>query len=162
MPIEAALVGVRHDAGVHQRGSGVTVFVAEIGADHLLPLVADTVERQVEHGADFFEALQEDLASLPVALLEIMHDRLQLASQFAIVELEDRVNESACPAVIGRALPGKVEGPDNDPRRIRLEPKRMELRLNHGPLGGGEGPRFCGDAVILSSPFASTKDLPHG
>jgi hypothetical protein len=54
-----------------------------------------------------------------------------------------------------------VEGPDNDPRRIRLEPKRMELGLNHEPLGGGEGPRFCGAAVILSSPFATTKDLPH-
>jgi hypothetical protein len=90
-----------------------------------------------------------------------MHDRFQLAAKLAIIELEDGIDQPLCPAVIGGALPGKVEGPDNDPRRIRLEPKRMELGLNHEPLGGGEGPRFCGAAVILSSPFASTKDLPH-
>ena len=32
---------------------------------------------------------------------------------------------------------------------------------SHGPLGDGEGPRFCGAAFILSSPFAPSKDLPH-
>ena len=47
VPVEAALVGMRHDAGVHQRRGGIAIFVAEIGADQLLPLVADPGQRQV-------------------------------------------------------------------------------------------------------------------
>ncbi len=35
---ETRLIGVRHDAGVHQRGGGVAVFMAEERADQLLLL----------------------------------------------------------------------------------------------------------------------------
>src|SRR4029453_3805343 len=112
--------------------------MAEIGADHLLTLVSDPLQREIQHRADFLEPLQENLARLPVALLEIMHDRFQLAAKFTIVELEDGIDQALGAAMICGALPGEVEGSDNDPRGIRLEPKRMELRLYHVPLSGGE------------------------
>ena len=161
MLVEPALVRVGNDAGVHQRRGGIAIFVAEVGADHLLSLVADAAQRQVKHDADFLETLEEHLAGLPVALFEIMHHGLELAAKFAIIEFQDCVDQPLRPAVIGGALPGKVERPDDDPGRIRLEPKRMKLGLDHDPLGGGDGPRFCGAGFVLSRPFASTEDLPH-
>src|SRR5262245_64231009 len=118
---------MRHDAGVHQGGGGITIFMAEIGADHLLTLVADPAERQFEHRADFPEPLQEHLARLPMTLLEIVHYRLELPAKLPVIELENGIDQPLGPAAIGGALPGKVEGADDDPGRIRLESKRMEL-----------------------------------
>ena len=74
--VEAALVGVRHDAGVHQRGRGVAIFLTEIGADQLLPFVTDAAQRQVEQLRNLGESAQEHFPRLPMALLEILHDLL--------------------------------------------------------------------------------------
>jgi hypothetical protein len=62
-----------------------------------------------------------------MALLEIVHDRLELAPKLAIIQLQYSIHQPLCAAVIGLPLPSEVEWSDDDPRRIRLEPKRMEL-----------------------------------
>ena len=66
--LQPALIGMTHDAGVHQGRGGIAIFVTEIGANQLLPLVANPFQRQIEKGANLFEPVEEDLARLPVAL----------------------------------------------------------------------------------------------
>ena len=118
---------MRHDAGVHQRGGGIAIFVAEIGADQLLPFVADAVELEIEQRADLGEAFEENLARLPVALLEILHHDLELPPDLAIVEGQHGIDQPVGAPGFGRtALPCEMEWPDDDPRRIGLEPERVQ------------------------------------
>ena len=97
-------------------------------ADELLALVADTLERQVEHLGNLVEPLEEDFAGLPMATLEVLHDRSKLLADLAITERQDGVDQAARASGIGSIpLPGEVEGADNDAGRVRLKPERMEL-----------------------------------
>ena len=132
MLIEAALVGVRHDAGVHQRSGGIAIFLAEVCPDELLPLVANAGVRKVKQLRNLGESAKEHLAGLPVPRFEIGHDVLQLAADFLVAQGEDLVDQPAgAPRVGPIPLPCEVERTDHDSGRIRLQPQRMEFRLNH-------------------------------
>jgi hypothetical protein len=61
------------------------------------------------------ESLQENLAGLPVAQLEILHHSLKLATDLAIAEREHCVDQPlSSPGIGSIALPGKVEGTNDD------------------------------------------------
>ena len=117
----AALVGVRHDAGVHQRRRGIAVFVAEIGADQLAAARCQVgrVERLAELFGELFVAALEHLFDLPVARVEIAIDAFKFLGDFVLAESEDILDEPKRPAGprAGR-LPGEMKGTDDDAARI--------------------------------------------
>ena len=164
LPVEAALVGMGHDAGVHQRRGGVAIFVAEIGADQLLAFVADALRAtSLSDRANLLEALEEDLAGLPVALLEIAASprSWRPISRSSSVSTSS-TSRRARPGSAGR-LATPVERPNDDPRRIRLQPQRMELGFRiMGLQEAAKDLAFASVPALLSSQFGLAKALPHG
>ena len=70
--LDTGLVEMRHRRRIHQRGGGIAVFVAEIGANQLALLVADRRPVELQQILDLIVAAHEDAPRLPVPGLEIL------------------------------------------------------------------------------------------
>ena len=108
-------------------GGGIGIFVAQVAADQPARCQRDGFLLQPEIGRDLLEALVEHVLDLPVARSEIGQHPVQFAAHAGWIEREDVGHQPLDPA---RALAvdaqRQMERPDHDPRRIGVEPQRMD------------------------------------
>ena len=120
----ASLVGVSDDARVEQGRRFERVFVQKIRADQAaLGVIQFGVRFQrVFH---FRGARLEDIDQIPVAAFEIVEHIAQLLCGGFGIEPQDPVNDMIGPYLIGGVeAPGfscQLEGPDDDPCRVRAQ-----------------------------------------
>ena len=159
---ETALIGMRDDAGIHQRGGGIAVLVAEIGPDQLLPGFRQhrAVDRQRE--LDLIVADHEHAARLPVTRLEVLEHDLELAQRLLLVERQHRIDDPphASGAAVGRPqLDRDVERPNHHARWIGLQPQGpVNDILAHPPVprpGGTSYGRDVAASASAKSPVAT-------
>ena len=118
---------MRHDAGVHQRGGGIAIFVTEIGADQLALYLADLGALQVQCLANRIVAGQEDRAGLPVARFEIAEHELQLDLGGLVVQRQHGIGDATDAAGHTRhrrCLDRNMKRPNHDTCRIGLQAQR--------------------------------------
>ena len=65
---------MRYNRGVHQRGGGIGVFVAKIGADEFALGLRVVARLEFQGGDHFLEPVREHLFRLPVARLEVLQN----------------------------------------------------------------------------------------
>jgi hypothetical protein len=117
--VEPALIGMGHDRGVHERGGGETIFMAEIGADQQLAGLAERRGIEIELARDLREAAEEDALDLPVALLEVAEHGLQRIGRRALRHAQHILDEPRrASGGQARSLPGQVKGAHDDAGRI--------------------------------------------
>ncbi len=68
------LIRMRYNRGVHQRRSGIGVFVAKIGADELAFRLRVVARLEFQGGDHFLETVREHLFRLPVTRLEVLQN----------------------------------------------------------------------------------------
>jgi len=105
-----------NDARIHQRGGGIAVFMAEIGADELPPCPAEMAGVELQHGGHFVATRHEHFPRLPVTGLEIAHHKRKFVSHRLLVESEHGIDDA--PASAGGSagrLPTEVEGAHHHP-----------------------------------------------
>jgi hypothetical protein len=122
---------MRHRAGVHQRGGGIAVFVAEIRADQLPLLVGDAAAVQPVRRRDLVVTGHEHAPRLPVARLEVLEHQLELVARLLRRHVHDLADEPLRPAdAVGVGDPANMERSDHHARRIgvKTEPVVEELQ----------------------------------
>ncbi len=119
---EPALVGVQHDAGIHQCGGGIAIFVAEIGADQPALDRRNRARVQPQIFGDLGKAFVENAADLPVPLRKILPDEAEFEFGLILVEPQQILDELRRARRFRHArLPCEVERPQHDARGVRRQ-----------------------------------------
>ena len=98
--------------------------MAEIGADQQPHFAFQHQPVEPELGLNLGISFFEDFLDLPVPVSKIAQDRRQFAPHRAHIETDDIVRQTLHPIEVrARCLPGEMERPHDDPRRVGVEPQ---------------------------------------
>lgn len=134
--LDAGLVEMRHRRRIHQRGRGITVFVAEIGADQLTLLVADLRSVQLQQIFDLVVTGHEDAPRLPMPRLEILQHGFQLVAGFLRRHGQDLADQplGAAGRCTVAAAPGNMKRPHHDARRVGMKPQPVVEKIHRATV----------------------------
>ena len=148
---QTGLVGMRHDGGIEQRSGFQRVFGQEIGADQQSSLFGYVLIRR-QRLADLFEALQEELADVLVALGELSGDFVQQRADPVFRKRHDPGDDPGDPLGTTR-----IEGPQENAGLVGIENCGCAFEVH----GHGcwrllrDGDRFLESSSVCFAPVAS-------